>query len=68
MKGKRSNFKALKHRFFNPTQFAFWATQEAENEFKVGCENVNLSFIDITKSHFELFKREKLSSKWNVST
>jgi len=26
--------KSLKHRFFNFTQVAFWASQEAENEVK----------------------------------
>ena len=35
VKGERSNLKPLKHSFFNLTQVAIWASQEAENKFKV---------------------------------
>jgi len=38
--------KPLRNRFFNHTEVAFWAIQEAENDSKVRWENVNLRFID----------------------
>ena len=41
--------KHLKHRFLNRTQDAFWASQEAENEFKVNYHSLKHSFFRLTQ-------------------
>jgi len=44
--------KPLKHRFFNLTQDAFWATQEAEDEFKVHFHSLKHHFFRLTQGAF----------------
>ena len=53
--------KSLKHRFFNLTQFAFWASQEAENVLKGECQPskhsfyrlMHVAFWPCLKAHYE---------------
>ena len=45
-------FKTLKHRFFDLNQVAFWADQEAKNEFKVTCEPLKHRFLDLNQVAF----------------
>ena len=44
--------RALKHRFLDRSQVAFWDGQETENEFKVTCEPLKHRFLDFTQVAF----------------
>ena len=56
-------FEALKHRFSDLIQVAFWFGQEAENEIKVTCDPLNHRFFDFTQVALRFFKRKKMSSQ-----
>jgi len=58
----------LKHRFLEINQVSFYAGPEAENEFKVPWESLKNRFFDITQTHFELVKRQEMSSQRLVTT
>ena len=57
VEGQKWKFKSqiskhLKHRFLNLTQDAFWASQEAENEFKVYFHSLKYLFFILSQGAF----------------
>ena len=42
----------LKHRFFDITQFTFWAGQEAENDFAVPVDHFKRRYLELLKFIF----------------
>jgi len=51
--------RAMKHRFFDVNQVAFWDGQEPENLFKVTCEPMIHHFLDLTQVAFWVLQQEE---------
>ena len=61
-------FGHMNRRFFELTQIAFWASQDAENEFAVHSTTWNIASLNSQKPHFEVVKRLIMSPECLVTT
>ena len=56
-------FDNLKNRFLHFTQVAFWAGQEAENEFNMPGEHLKHRFLDLTQIAILVVQEVEMSSQ-----
>ena len=64
----QSDLRALKHRFLDFTQVAFWSGQEEENVFPVPGDHLKHALSTSPKSNFWLVKRQKMTFKCHSTT